>query len=111
MNTNTCDGLCHGSCVTNWHFVIGFSFVSKTGVGSERAVSVFPPCKFHVLNTLSNSANATGGAEIATDKQYGFHLYAKTYIVSSGSSDSISFDTMVGGLFRISIFSIGPKLF
>ena len=28
-NAITCDGLCHGSCVTNWHFVIGFS-VSKT---------------------------------------------------------------------------------
>jgi hypothetical protein len=43
--------------------------------------------------------------------KYGFHLHEETYIVSSGSSDSISFDTVVGGLFRISIFSIGPKLF
>ena len=43
--------------------------------------------------------------------KYGFHLHAETYIVSSGSSDSISFDTVDGGLFRISNFSIGPKLF
>ena len=50
-------------------------------------------------------------AQVAAVSKYGFHLPAKTYIVYSGSSDSISFDTVVGGLFRISIFSIGPKLF
>ena len=54
---------------------------------------------------------STGGAEIATAKQYGFLLHAKSYVGSSGSSDSIRFDTVVAGLFRISIFSIGPKLF
>ena len=44
-------------------------------------------------------------------EQYGFHLHAKAYVAYSGSSDSIRFETVVGGLFRISIFSIGPKLF
>ena len=53
---------------------------------------------------------STGGAKVPAASKYDFHLHAKTYIVSSGSSDS-SFDTVVGGLFRISIFSIGPKLF
>jgi hypothetical protein len=54
---------------------------------------------------------ATGGAEIATAKQYDFHLHAELYVGSSGSSDSIRFDSVVGGVFRISIFSIRPKLF
>ena len=54
---------------------------------------------------------STGGDEIATAKQYGFHLHAKAYVAFSGSSDSISLDIVVGGLFRISIFSIGPKVF
>ena len=68
-NANTCDGLCHGSSVTNWHFVLGFSFVSKTGEGSGRAVSVFPPpCMFHILNTMSSRVSAPHRVGVFTNE-------------------------------------------
>jgi hypothetical protein len=41
---------------------------------------------------------STSGAQDPAASKYGFHLHAKTYVVLSGSSDSIRFDTVVGGL-------------
>ena len=67
-----------------------------------------PLCKNSIFDTIGQFVS-TGGAEIDMAKRCGFHLHAETYIVSSGSSDSLRFNTVVGGLFRISIFSVGPK--
>jgi hypothetical protein len=47
---------------------------------------------------------ATGGAEIATAKQYGFHLHAKPYVGYSGSSDFIRFEAVISRLVVYSEF-------
>ena len=45
----------------------------------------------------SDAIDSTGGAKVAAASKYGFHLHAQPYVGSSGSSDSIRFDTVVGG--------------
>ena len=52
----------------------------------------------------SDAIDSTGGAKVAAASKYGFHLHAQPYVGSSGSSDSIRFDTVVGGLNTIPEF-------
>ena len=47
---------------------------------------------------------STGGAKVPAASKYGFHLHAESYVGSSGSSDTIRFDTVVGGLNTIPEF-------
>ena len=60
---------------------------------------------------LDEHRGATGGAKVREVSKYGFLLHAEPYVGSSGSSHSISFDNVVGGLFRISISALGQNFF
>ena len=60
----------------------------------------------HVFQNNKNSSSHE--AQFAVVSKYGFHLPAKTYIIYSGSSDSIHFDNVVGGLNTIPEFFFVP---